>query len=105
VPHSCTSWARRESRALPQVYAYLFPRSRLAIAAAGTGQQPEGWNRFMLEVCDLAGTVDALRNGGVSFRNDIVTGVGTKQIMIDDPSGNRVELFESTRPAARLARQ
>jgi catechol 2,3-dioxygenase-like lactoylglutathione lyase family enzyme len=71
----------------------------------GTKQQPGGWNRFMLEVSDLAGTVDALRKDGVHFRNDIVTGVGAKQIMIDDPSGNPVELFEPTRPEARLASQ
>jgi catechol 2,3-dioxygenase-like lactoylglutathione lyase family enzyme len=68
----------------------------------GTKQQPGGWNRFMLEVEDLAGTVDALRREGVHFRNDIVTGVGSKQIMIDDPSGNPVELFEPTRQEARL---
>ncbi len=69
----------------------------------GTKQEPGGWNRFMLEVSDLAGTVDALRKEGVPFRNDIVAGVGGKQIMIEDPSGNPVELFEPTRPEARLA--
>ena len=69
----------------------------------GRRQEPGGWNRFMLEVRDLAGTVDALRAKGVSFRNDIVTGVGGRQIMLDDPSGNPVELFEPTRPEARLA--
>jgi len=69
----------------------------------GTNQQPGGWNRFMLEVSDLAGTVDALRRDGVRFRNDIVTGVGVRQILVDDPSGNPVELFEPVRPEARLA--
>jgi catechol 2,3-dioxygenase-like lactoylglutathione lyase family enzyme len=69
----------------------------------GTKQQPGGWNRFMLEVPDLAGTVDALRRDGVRFRNDIVTGVGVKQVLIDDPSGNPVELFEPIRAEARLA--
>jgi catechol 2,3-dioxygenase-like lactoylglutathione lyase family enzyme len=69
----------------------------------GTKQEPGGWNRFMVEVADLAGTVDALRNAGVRFRNEIVTGVGGKQIMVEDPSGNPVELFEPTRPEARLA--
>jgi catechol 2,3-dioxygenase-like lactoylglutathione lyase family enzyme len=60
------------------------------------GRQPEpgGWNRFELEVSDLAATVEKLRNEGVRFRNDIVTGVGGKQILLDDPSGNPVELFE-----------
>jgi catechol 2,3-dioxygenase-like lactoylglutathione lyase family enzyme len=69
----------------------------------GTKQRSGGWNRFMLEVSDLAGTVDALRRDGVRFRNDIVTGVGVKQILVDDPSGNPVELFEPVRPEARLA--
>lgn len=67
----------------------------------GTAQEPGGWNRFMLEVPDLDRTVHALRQAGVHFRNDIVTGVGTKQIMLDDPSGNPVELFEPLRPEAR----
>jgi catechol 2,3-dioxygenase-like lactoylglutathione lyase family enzyme len=69
----------------------------------GSKQEPGGWNRFMLEVSDLAGTVDALRKDGVHFRNEIVTGVGGKQIMVEDPSGNPVELFEPIRPEARLA--
>jgi hypothetical protein len=56
----------------------------------------------MLEVPDLAAAVQALRREGVRFRNDSVTGVGGKQIMIDDPSGNPVELFEPTRREARL---
>ena len=68
----------------------------------GTKQQPGGWNRFMLEVSDLTATVERLRNEGVHFRNDIVSGVGGKQIMVDDPSGNPVELFEPTRAAGRL---
>jgi hypothetical protein len=55
----------------------------------------------MLEVSDLAATVHSLRGEGVHFRNDIVTGVGGKQIMLDDPSGNPVELFEPTRTEAR----
>jgi catechol 2,3-dioxygenase-like lactoylglutathione lyase family enzyme len=68
----------------------------------GTRQEPGGWNRFMIEVPDLAGAVEALRGQGVRFRNDIVTGVGGNQIMIEDPSGNPVELFEPTRREARL---
>jgi catechol 2,3-dioxygenase-like lactoylglutathione lyase family enzyme len=72
--------------------------------ADGTKQEPGGWNRIMLEVSDLAATVEKLRNEGVHFRNDIVTGIGTKQIMVDDPSGNPVELFEPTRAEARVDR-
>ncbi|WP_211882783.1 VOC family protein [Pseudarthrobacter albicanus] len=69
----------------------------------GTSPAPGGWNRFTLEVSDLAATVRTLRDAGVQFRNDIVTGVGGKQVLIDDPSGNPIELFEPTIPAARLA--
>ena len=68
----------------------------------GTRPAPGGWNRFAIEVSDLAATVEALRTAGAHFRNDIVTGVGGKQILVDDPSGNPVELFEPTLPEARL---
>jgi catechol 2,3-dioxygenase-like lactoylglutathione lyase family enzyme len=59
---------------------------------------PGGWNRFSLEVADLDATVDALDRAGVRFRNEIVIGVGGRQILVEDPSGNPVELFEPTRP-------
>ncbi len=68
----------------------------------GTMPQPGGWNRFAIEVDDLAGTVGRLRENGVRFRSDIVTGTGGRQIIADDPSGNPVELFEPLRPEARL---
>jgi catechol 2,3-dioxygenase-like lactoylglutathione lyase family enzyme len=71
----------------------------------GTVPQPGGWNRFSLEVADLAGTVASLQAHGVRFRNDIVTGVGGRQVLIEDPSGNPVELFEPTIPEARLTGQ
>jgi catechol 2,3-dioxygenase-like lactoylglutathione lyase family enzyme len=71
----------------------------------GTIPQAGGWNRFMLEVEDLATTTSALRDAGVHFRNEIVTGVGGKQILLDDPSGNPIELFEPTRPEASLSAQ
>ncbi len=69
----------------------------------GTRQEPGGWNRFILEVSDLDETVDALRKKGVHFRNEIVTGVGGKQIMVEDPSGNPVELREPIQPEASVA--
>jgi catechol 2,3-dioxygenase-like lactoylglutathione lyase family enzyme len=69
----------------------------------GTMPEPGGWNRFSLEVPDLAAVVESLRKEGAHFRNDIVTGVGGKQILLDDPSGNPIELFEPTLPEARLA--
>ena len=68
----------------------------------GTMPQPGGWNRFAIEVTDLAGTVERLRGNGVRFRNDIVTGTGGRQIIAEDPSGNPVELFEPLLPEARL---
>lgn len=69
----------------------------------GTLPAPGGWNRFTLEVNDLEGTVERMRQGGARFRNDIVTGVGGKQILLEDPSGNPVELFEPTTAEARLS--
>jgi catechol 2,3-dioxygenase-like lactoylglutathione lyase family enzyme len=68
----------------------------------GTVPEPGGWNRFSLEVDDLETMVTQLRATGTHFRNDIVTGVGGKQILVDDPSGNPVELFEPTIPEAKL---
>jgi catechol 2,3-dioxygenase-like lactoylglutathione lyase family enzyme len=69
----------------------------------GAQPQPGGWNRFQLEVGDLAETVEQLRRRGARFRSDIITGVGGRQILIEDPSGNPVELFEPTRPEASLS--
>jgi catechol 2,3-dioxygenase-like lactoylglutathione lyase family enzyme len=69
----------------------------------GTKPEPGGWNRFAIEVADLAATVARLRSAGAHFRNDIVTGVGGRQILLDDPSGNPVELFEPTIKEARLS--
>jgi catechol 2,3-dioxygenase-like lactoylglutathione lyase family enzyme len=60
----------------------------------GTSPSPGGWNRIHLIVADIASEVDRLRNAGVSFRNDIVSGPGGRQILLEDPSGNVVELFQ-----------
>lgn len=64
----------------------------------GRTPEPGGWNRFVLEVDDLPALVAALRELDVPFRNDIVVGPGGSQILVEDPSGNVVELFE---PAER----
>ncbi|GLY89679.1 VOC family protein [Actinoallomurus iriomotensis] len=64
----------------------------------GVTPGPGGWNRIHLIVDDLAAEVDELRSAGLHFRNDIITGPGGKQILLQDPSGNVVELFQ---PAAR----
>lgn len=66
----------------------------------GSVPAPGGWNRFQIEVDDLDATVDRLRAAGVRFRSDIIVGVGGRQILADDPSGNPVELFEPGRPEA-----
>jgi len=63
----------------------------------GRKPEPGGWNRFVIEVEDLASFVAALRAKGVAFRNEIVEGPGGKQILCEDPSGNVVELFEPAR--------
>jgi catechol 2,3-dioxygenase-like lactoylglutathione lyase family enzyme len=68
----------------------------------GTQQKPGGWNRFAIEVEDLAAAVEELRKAGARFRNEIVTGVGGKQILVEDPSGNPVELFQPLLAEARL---
>ena len=68
----------------------------------GSLPEPGGWNRFAIEVSDLAATVGELQAKGVRFRNQIVTGTGGKQILAQDPSGNLVELFEPVLPEARL---
>jgi catechol 2,3-dioxygenase-like lactoylglutathione lyase family enzyme len=73
--------------------------------AGGAGQAmsdgqlpaPGGWNRIQLEVEDLAGTVAQLQSAGVRFRNAIVIGNGGQQILVEDPSGNLIELFQPTR--------
>ena len=60
----------------------------------GTKPGPGGWNRIHLIVADLTTEVDRLHDAGVSFRNDVVTGPGGSQILLEDPSGNVVELFQ-----------
>jgi catechol 2,3-dioxygenase-like lactoylglutathione lyase family enzyme len=70
--------------------------------ASGAGQAmpdgrvpaPGGWNRIRIEVADLAATFEKLKGSGCPFRNDIVSGMGGKQVLLDDPSGNPIELFQ-----------
>ena len=70
--------------------------------AGGAGQAmpegqrpaPGGWNRIQIEVDDLETTVEKLKSAGAQFRNEIVTGNGGKQLLIEDPSGNPIELFQ-----------
>jgi catechol 2,3-dioxygenase-like lactoylglutathione lyase family enzyme len=60
----------------------------------GRRPQPGGWNRIQLEVDDLTDQVETLRKAGARFRNEIIAGKGGKQVLLDDPSGNPIELFE-----------
>ena len=62
--------------------------------ADGRRQEPGGWNRVVLKVSDLAACIAALRKAGLKFRNEMVTGPGGRQIQIEDPDGNPIELFE-----------
>jgi catechol 2,3-dioxygenase-like lactoylglutathione lyase family enzyme len=63
----------------------------------GRNPEPGGWNRIHFIVEDITAEVDRLRTAGVKFRNDIVTGPGGRQILLEDPSGNPVELFQPAR--------
>ncbi|HEY2603211.1 MAG TPA: VOC family protein [Thermoleophilaceae bacterium] len=65
------------------------------VLADGQTPAPGGWNRFQIEVSDLAAEVDRLKAAGASFRSDILVGVGGDQALLEDPSGNAIELFES----------
>jgi catechol 2,3-dioxygenase-like lactoylglutathione lyase family enzyme len=63
----------------------------------GSVPEPGGWNRIQLEVEDLAAVVEELREAGARFRNDIVTGRGGSQVLLEDPAGNAIELFQPAR--------
>jgi len=71
------------------------PQSSAARAMPdGRRPEPGGWNRLVVEVDDLESKVEELKEVGLSFRNDVVTGPGGKQILLEDPAGNIVELFQ-----------
>ena len=69
----------------------------------GTLPTPGGWNRFAIEVDDVDRLHEELTSAGVHARSEIVTGVGGRQVIVDDPSGNPVELFQPTIEEARLS--
>jgi catechol 2,3-dioxygenase-like lactoylglutathione lyase family enzyme len=74
------------------------PKSSAARAMPdGRNPEPGGWNRFVLEVDELGARVAEMKHAGLRFRNDIVVGPGGKQILLEDPDGNVVELFEPAR--------
>ena len=63
----------------------------------GEHQEPGGWNRIVLKVADLPACITALQKAGVRFRNEMVTGPGGRQVQVEDPDGNPIELFEPAR--------
>lgn len=67
------------------------------VMPGGTSQEPGGWNRLVLRVADLPATIDALKKAGVTFRNQMEVGPGGRQIQLEDPDGNPIELFEPAR--------
>jgi len=95
------------SNAAPAFADVIRGRLRLLLSGPGSsagrpmpdGRQPVpgGWNRIHFIVTNLAAEVDRLRAAGLQFRNDIVTGPGGSQILLDDPSGNPIELFQPAR--------
>lgn len=60
----------------------------------GHAQEPGGWNRIVLQIADLASRIEALKSAGLHFRNQMEVGPGGKQILLEDPDGNPIELFE-----------
>jgi len=69
----------------------------------GSVPSPGGWNRIQIEVDELDATVARLRDAGARFRNEIVEGVGGRQVIVEDPAGNPIELFQPTIDEARLS--
>lgn len=69
----------------------------------GSVPSPGGWNRIQIEVEDLDATVARLRDAGAAFRNEVVEGVGGRQVIVEDPAGNPIELFQPTIDEARLS--
>ncbi|HSD29874.1 MAG TPA: VOC family protein, partial [Vicinamibacteria bacterium] len=63
----------------------------------GKTQEPGGWNRVVLRVTDLAAQIEALKTAGVSVRNQMEVGPGGRQVQVEDPDGNPIELFEPAR--------
>ena len=88
VPHQFAALSR------DGLTLYLNVPGQGSAGKAGGNPEPGGWNRFSIETDDLDGTIDDLRGKGASFRGDVASGPGGRQILLQDPSGNVVELFE-----------
>ena len=96
-----------EHQHLPEFASISLGSSRILLSGPGASgsrpmpdgraQEPGGWNRAVLKVADLAGFIASLENAGIRFRNQMETGPGGRQIQIEDPDGNLIELFEPAR--------
>jgi len=73
-----------------------------SILPDGSIPEPGGWNRFAVQVDDISEVASRLKDAGVRFRSDVIDGVGGRQALIEDPSGNPIELFQPLRDEARL---
>jgi catechol 2,3-dioxygenase-like lactoylglutathione lyase family enzyme len=91
-PGSQFAWLVRDDLTL-----YLNQPGAGSAGKAGGNPEPGGWSRFQIETDDLDGLIERLRAKGASFRGDIAAGGGGRQILLEDPSGNVVELFEPKR--------
>jgi len=88
VPHQFAALSR------DGLTLYLNVPGQGSAGKAGGNPAPGGWNRFSIEINDLDGTIDDLEGKGATFRGDVASGPGGRQILLEDPSGNVVELFE-----------
>jgi hypothetical protein len=91
----------RSALLIDDVDQVLAPGLSFAVIWLDISERPGGWNRIQIEVDNRADLVSMLRKGGAHFRNDIVSGNGGKQILLDDPSDNPIELFEPERAYVR----
>jgi catechol 2,3-dioxygenase-like lactoylglutathione lyase family enzyme len=88
------------------MHIYLTQASKAGVGSgaplpSGEQQKPGGWNRIHLLVEELDGTIAELKSAGCRFRSDVIQGRGGKQILLEDPSGNLIELFEGNTAAYR----
>jgi glyoxylase I family protein len=98
---------RLEHQQLPAFASVLLGDFRLLLSGPGASgsrllpggesQRPGGWNRVVLRITNLPAQIDALKNAGVKFRNQMATGPAGRQIQVEDPDGNPIELLEATR--------
>ena len=96
-----------DAKHLPAFAQVSIPNLKLVLSGPGASgsrpmpdgrqQEPGGWNRVMLQVSDLDARIEALKKSGLRFRNQVEAGPGGKQIQIEDPDGNPLELFEPAR--------